>query len=90
MREGTWMEKKPPRKTPSSQHKFAVGNSGGVKKPHSDSSKPSLEKQQTNIPGTLKCRMGSTRKLFLASSWRLFIDAILMSNWIRLRSIPFR
>ena len=45
MREGTWTEKKPPRKTPS-QDKGAVGNSGGVKRPHSDSSTPSLEKQQ--------------------------------------------
>jgi hypothetical protein len=46
MREGTWMEKKPPRKTPSSQDKGAVGSSGGVKRPHSGSSTPSLEKQQ--------------------------------------------
>jgi hypothetical protein len=46
MREGTWTEKKPPRKTPSSQDKSTVGSSGGVKRPHSDSSTPSLEKQQ--------------------------------------------
>ena len=46
MREGTWTEKKPPRKTPSSQDTGAVGSSGGVKRPHSDSSTPSLEKQQ--------------------------------------------
>jgi hypothetical protein len=44
MREGTWTEKKPPRKTPSSQDKGAVGSSGGVKRPHSDSSTTSLEK----------------------------------------------
>jgi hypothetical protein len=47
MREGTWMEKKPPRKTPSSQDKGTVGSSGGVKRPHSDSSTPSLEKTAT-------------------------------------------
>jgi hypothetical protein len=46
MREGTWMEKKPPHKTPSPQDKGAVGSSGGVKRPHLDSSTPSLEKQQ--------------------------------------------
>ena len=34
MREGTWTEKKPPRKTPLSQVKGAVGSSGGVKRPH--------------------------------------------------------
>jgi len=85
-KEGSWMEKKPPRKTPSSQDKGAVGSSGGVKRPHSDSSTPSLEKQQPKNPGTLKCRLGCIRKLLLASRWRLFIDAILMSNWIRLRS----
>jgi hypothetical protein len=48
MREGTWTEKKPPRKTPSSQDKGTVGSSGGVKRPHSESSTPSLEKQQPN------------------------------------------
>jgi hypothetical protein len=46
MRDGTWTEKKPPRKTPSSQDKGTVGSSGGVKRPHSDSSTPSLVKQQ--------------------------------------------
>jgi hypothetical protein len=46
MGEGTWTEKKPPRKTPSSRDKGTVGSSGGVKRPHSDSSTPSLEKQQ--------------------------------------------
>ena len=42
MWEGIWTEKTP-RKTPS-QDKGAVGSSGGVKRPHSDSSTPSLEK----------------------------------------------
>jgi hypothetical protein len=46
MKEGTWTEKMPPRKTPSSQEKGAVGSSGGVKRPHSDSSTPSSETQQ--------------------------------------------
>jgi hypothetical protein len=47
MREGTWTEKKPPRKTPSSQGKGTMGSSGDVKRPHSDSSTPSLEKTST-------------------------------------------
>jgi hypothetical protein len=41
MKEGTWTEKKPPRKTPSSQEKGAGKSSGGVKSPHYDSSTPS-------------------------------------------------
>jgi hypothetical protein len=47
MREGTWTESKPPRTTPSSQDRGEAGSSGGVKRPHSDSSTPSAEKQQT-------------------------------------------
>jgi len=86
MREGTWMEKKPPRKTPSTQNKDGAGSSGGVKRSHSDSSTPSLEKHKTKNPGTFKCRLGRIRKLLLVSRWRLFIDAILTSKWIRLRS----
>jgi len=52
MREGTWMVEKPPRKTPPSQDKGTAGSSGGVKRPHSDSSTPSLEKQQPKKPGS--------------------------------------
>ena len=81
MREGAWMEKKPPRKIPS-QNKDVEGSSGGVNRPHSDSSTPSLEKQRTKNPQEL----GHIRKLLLVSRRRLFIDAILTSNWIRLRS----
>jgi len=44
------MEKKPPRKTPSTQNKDGAGSSGGVKRPHSDLSTPSLEKQRTKKP----------------------------------------
>jgi hypothetical protein len=70
-RDGTWTEKKPPRKTPSSQDKGTVWSSGGVKRPHSDSSTPSLEKQQPKKdPGTLKCRLGCIRKLQQYSAWR--------------------
>jgi hypothetical protein len=50
IREGTWMESKPPRKTPSSQDRRAAGSSGGVKRPHSDSSTPSEVKQQPKKP----------------------------------------
>jgi hypothetical protein len=85
MREGTWTEKKPPRKTPSSQEKGAGECGGGVKRAHSDSSTPSSETLQPKETktGALKCRLGRTRKLLLVSRWPLFIDAILMSNWIR-------
>ena len=44
MREGTWTEKKTPGKTPSTQSKDGAGSSGGVKRPHSDSSTPPLAK----------------------------------------------
>ena len=54
MREGTWTVEKPPRKTPSSQAKGEVGSSGGVKRPHSDSSTPSLEKQQPKKPRNIQ------------------------------------
>jgi hypothetical protein len=50
MREGTCTVEKPPRKTPPSQVKGTAGSSGGVKRPHSDSSTPSLEKQQSKKP----------------------------------------
>jgi hypothetical protein len=39
MKEGTWIEK-PNRNTPPSQDRGTAGNSGGVKRPHSDSSTP--------------------------------------------------
>jgi len=50
MREGTWMEKKPPGKTPSTQSKDRAGCSGGMKRPHSDSSTPPLEKTANKKP----------------------------------------
>ena len=50
MRKGTWTAEKPPRKTPPSQVKRTAGSSGGVKRPHSDSRTPSLEKQQPKKP----------------------------------------
>jgi hypothetical protein len=40
MKEETWTIEKPPRKTPSSQEKVMAGSSGGMKRPHSDSSTP--------------------------------------------------
>jgi hypothetical protein len=55
---GDWMEKKPPRKTPTSQDKGAVGSRGGVKRPHSDSSKPSFEKQQPKKPRNTQAQTG--------------------------------
>src|SRR5215510_16479119 len=40
MREGTWMERKPPRRIPSPSDRSAAGSSGGVKSPHFVSSTP--------------------------------------------------
>ena len=59
MREGIGTEKKPLRKTLSCQDKGAVGSSGGVKRPHSDSSTPSLEKQQPKKPRNTLVQTGS-------------------------------
>jgi len=50
MREGTWTEKKPPGKTPSTQSKNGAGSSRGVKRHHSDSSTPPLEKTANKKP----------------------------------------
>jgi hypothetical protein len=44
MRERSWTEKKPPGKAPSTQSKDGAGCSGGVKRPHSDSGTPPLQK----------------------------------------------
>jgi hypothetical protein len=62
MKEGTWKDKKLPRKTPSSQEMCAVGSSGGVKRPHSDSSTPSLEKQQPKKPRNMQVQTGSYKE----------------------------
>jgi hypothetical protein len=40
MKEGTWTVEKPIGKTPSFQEKEVARSSGGVKRPHSDSSTP--------------------------------------------------
>jgi len=85
MKEGTWTEKKPPRKIPSSQELGVLGRSGGVKRPHSDSSTPPLENSIPKNPGAPRCRLGHIRKLLPASSRWLFTDVILMPNWIRIR-----
>jgi hypothetical protein len=62
MREGTWMAEKPPRKTLSSQAKRAAGSSGGVKRPHSDSSTRSQEKQQPKNPRSTKVQTASFKE----------------------------
>jgi hypothetical protein len=50
MKKGTWTAERPPGKTPSSRVKGRAGGSGGVKRPHSDSSTPALGKQQPKTP----------------------------------------
>jgi hypothetical protein len=83
-REGT--ETKPPRKTPSISKEGGGGEQWGCEKTSLRLEHTILGKTVTKKPGTLKCRLGRIGKLLLVSRWRLFIDAILMSNWIRLRS----
>jgi len=85
MREWTWAVEKPPRKIPLSQVKGRAGSSGGVKIPQSDSTTPSLEKQQPKSPGAPKCRLRHVRKLLLESRWRSFIGTISMPNWMKLK-----
>jgi hypothetical protein len=62
MREGTRMEKKPPGKTPSPQDKCAEESSVGVKRPHSDSRTPSLEKQQPKTSRNTQVQTGSYKE----------------------------
>jgi hypothetical protein len=62
MKEGTWVDKKPPRKIPSSQEMGTAGSSGGVKRPHSDSSNPSSEKQQPKKPRSAQMHTGSYKE----------------------------
>jgi hypothetical protein len=61
--EGTWTVEKLPTKTPSSQSKERARSTGGVKRPHCDSSSPSLGKQQPKKPRSTLLRLGHTRKL---------------------------
>jgi hypothetical protein len=62
MREGNWMERKPPQKTPSPKDKGAEGSSAGVERPHSDSSTPSLDKQQPKRPRSTKVQTGTFKE----------------------------
>jgi hypothetical protein len=59
--EGTWTAERPPGKTPS-RVKGTAGGSGGVKKPHSDSSTPSLEKQQPKKPKNTQAQTGTYKE----------------------------
>jgi type IV secretory pathway VirB10-like protein len=62
MKEGTWMAEKPPRKTPPSQTKETARSSGGVKRPDSDSSSPSLGKQQPKKPRSTRMQTGTYKE----------------------------
>jgi hypothetical protein len=61
---------KPKRNTPPSQDKGTAGSSGGVKRPHSDSSTTSQEKQQPKKP---RGRLEPTRTLLSESGWQLLL-----------------
>jgi hypothetical protein len=77
IREGTWTESKPPRKTPPSQDRGMAGSSGGVKRPHSNSGTPSAEKQQTKKSRSTLVRT-MTQKEAATGRWRSSINAILI------------
>jgi hypothetical protein len=61
MKEGTWIEK-PNRNTPPSQDRGTAGNSGGVKRPHTDSSTPPKEKQQPKRPRSTQVQTGTCKE----------------------------
>jgi len=56
------MAEKPKRKTPPSQDKGTVESSGGVKRPHSDLSIPSQEKQQPKKPRNTQVQTGTYKE----------------------------
>jgi hypothetical protein len=58
MEEGTWTEENPNRKNPPSQDKGRARSSVGVKRPHSDSSTPSQDKQQPKKPKSTRVQTG--------------------------------
>jgi hypothetical protein len=62
MKERTWMVEKPKRNTPPSQDKGTAGSSGGVKRPHSDSSTPSQEKQQPKKSRSTQVQTGTYKE----------------------------
>jgi hypothetical protein len=60
--EGTWMVEKPKRKTLPSRDKGRAGHSGGVKRPHVDSSTSSQEKQQPKKPRSTQVQTGTYKE----------------------------
>ena len=62
MKEGTWTERKPPRKTTPLQDKGAEGRAAGVKRPHSDSSTPSSSKQQPKKSRSTQVQTGTYKE----------------------------
>jgi hypothetical protein len=62
MKEGTWTAEKPIRKTPPSQDRGTAGGSGGVKRPHSDSSTPPQAKQQPKKPRGTQAQTGTYKE----------------------------
>jgi hypothetical protein len=61
------MVEKPKRKTPPSQDKGTAGSSGRVKRPHSDSSTPSQEKQQPKKPRSTQVQTGTYKEAVVGS-----------------------
>jgi hypothetical protein len=76
MRDGTLTESKPPRKIPSSQDRVA-GSSGGVKRPHSDSSTPSAEQQQPKKSRSTSMQTKTYKEAATGIKMVIITDAIL-------------
>jgi hypothetical protein len=58
IKEGTWMKRIPPSKDPKSGERREAGSSGGVKRPHSDSSTPTTERQHSKKPRNAEAQIG--------------------------------
>ena len=84
MREGTWIEK-PPKKTLSSQDSGAPRSSGGIKRPHSDSSTQSLEKQHPKKPRSTQVQTGLYKDAVVGIKMAVIHRLIRMSNWMKLK-----
>jgi hypothetical protein len=61
-KEGTWMERKPPRKSHTSGDRSGAGSSGGVKRPHSDSSTPMEIQHSKKKPRNAVVHTGSYKE----------------------------
>jgi hypothetical protein len=59
IKEGTWMKTIPPSKDHKSGERSEAGSSGGVERPHCDSSTPTAERQHLKKPRSAEAQTGS-------------------------------